>query len=129
MTESLSIEDRILRLEALVSPRLVGTQLSRVLRENAPGLSWCLALGVMGCPKNFYYGATMEAAVKAAEDDLLTPVVPDEQMCILLHRDPKTVFYKGPGIPAKLDMTGIDLSKYKGRRLRSGGEPICLLVS
>ena len=115
-----------LHAEALMAPRLAGTMITRQLRDDRPGLSWCVAIGIMGCPKNFYHGATVDEALACAETDLLTPVVPTQEMCIWLAKDPKMVFYKGPGIPAKLNLDGIDLEAYKGRRRKS--REICLLV-
>ncbi len=66
MTNPRTLDERLQALEAIASPSIPGTMLTRVLREGG-GFQWCLALGRMSMPKAFFYGATVEEAVCAAE--------------------------------------------------------------
>ncbi len=59
-----SIDERLAALEANFS--VPGTMITRQLIQT--GIRWSLAIGVMGMPKAFYYGDTIEAALTAAED-------------------------------------------------------------
>lgn len=79
------IETRICKLEQLISPTtaMYGTTISRVLMdhslfkeydlrlEEATGreasVVWCLALGAVHVPKEFFYGHSIEQAVEQAE--------------------------------------------------------------
>ena len=121
----MNFDERILKLEALTSPgRLSGTQIVRVLNPDAPGLIWCLAVGVMQFRKRFFYGATMLEALEAAELALLAPVVPDTKTLRVLAKAPSTLFYQGEGILAVFDMTGINLADYAPKPRRKAAEAV-----
>lgn len=64
-----TLDERLLALEAVASPAIPGTMLSRVMKEDS-GFRWCLALGRMTMPKRFFYGDTVEEAVAAAEAEV-----------------------------------------------------------
>ncbi len=65
-TPARTLDERLLALEAIASPTIPGTMLTRVMKEDS-GFKWCLALGRMHMPKAFFYGDTVEEAVCAAE--------------------------------------------------------------
>ena len=110
-TSALTLDERIARLETLLTIPVPGTQITRVMREDH-GFRWCVAIGVMNMAKNFYYGDTVEDAVGAAEADLLTPKVPDEANLRHLAKNPKQPLMNGLHIRAVVDMSGIDLKDY-----------------
>ena len=67
----MNIDDRLSKLEQAFKPwpsAVIGTQLTRTLEED--GVGWCLALGGMNFPKEFFYGKTIEEVVSKAEDFL-----------------------------------------------------------
>lgn len=74
-----TIDERMRALEGnLICP---GTTITRVFKPSDPGgkvvkgkwqppehgLQWCVAIGVMEMPKKFFYGDTIDEAVKEAE--------------------------------------------------------------
>lgn len=115
----MNIDQRIAQLEALLFHSTIpGTQISRVLNNEGQGCSWCVAIGAMQLPKLFFYGKTVEDALSAAEQQLLTPQVPDAKTLRALARNPTAPIFQGPGIRAVLNLEGIDLAAYlpKSRR-------------
>mgnify|MGYP003436038792 FL=1 len=61
----MKIEKRILRLESLYREPS-GFTLSRVLGPN--GLYWCIGLGQMMMPKDFFEGKTIKECLEKAEE-------------------------------------------------------------
>jgi hypothetical protein len=116
----MNIDQRIAQLEALLFHSTIpGTQISRVLNSDSPGLGWCVAIGAMQMPKLFFYGNTVEDALTAAEQQLLTPKVPDARMLRAMARNPSAPIFQGPGIRAVLNMDGIDLAAYRPKPRRA----------
>jgi len=77
----MSFEDRIKDLEEIyldclnISPKdrdgwVQGTDLQRVLLAEG-GRGWCLAIGLMGRPKYFFEGKTIEEAMQEAKRHLV----------------------------------------------------------
>lgn len=61
------LEKRLLKLEKLIShPTIPGTSISRVL-DHEKGLMWCLSVGVISLPKQFFHGFTIEECLVSAE--------------------------------------------------------------
>jgi hypothetical protein len=58
-----TVDDRVSYLERGLS--VPGTQIVRVLGEGR-GLQWCVALGELLAPKRFFYGHTIDEALRAA---------------------------------------------------------------
>ena len=84
------LEERLWKLEKLFFPinTVPGTAISRVslahtlfkkegiklevpFNKNSSSVVWCLALGPMSMPKDFFYGNTIKEAVERAERKLL----------------------------------------------------------
>jgi hypothetical protein len=111
----MSLEERLQRLEALLVPKLPGTQITRIMKQDH-GFEWCVAIGVMSMPKLFFRGATVEEALALAEDALLTPKVPTAQMLRALYKHPNQPIFQGPGIRALLNLDGINMQDYAPKR-------------
>jgi len=83
-----TIDERIVDLERDID--CPGTMITRVLKPHVPGrsvngvwrppekseLRWCVAIGAMEMPKRFYYGDTIEEAIRAAEKRPESPTGP-----------------------------------------------------
>ena len=65
----LTLERRIERLENQFR-KPSGTNIDRVLKFDGDGVMWCLGLGQMGMPKQFFYGNTIEEVISFAEKEL-----------------------------------------------------------
>lgn len=69
-----SLEKRIENLEKKFSPKSPGTILSRVSLDQRThgysGYGWCLAIGKLSMPKDFYYGRTIEEVFSNAENEV-----------------------------------------------------------
>lgn len=63
----MTTEERILALEAATRSSVPGTQLQRVLNPAQGGVQWCLGLGGLTAPKEFFYGPTIDAVLTKAE--------------------------------------------------------------
>jgi hypothetical protein len=61
----MSIDEIIARLEEGMEPS-AGTTISRQLDPDGDGMRWCVAVGPMMLPKNFYYGYTIREALENA---------------------------------------------------------------
>lgn len=70
-----TIDDRILAIEAAAaSPNfpLAGTtlSLSRCVNSAKDGVQWCMAVGGLGGPKEFFYGGSIDEVVAVVEREL-----------------------------------------------------------
>lgn len=64
-----SLEDRLLNLEDYI-PGIPGTSLTRVLAKDH-GIEWCLGIGRLLEPKEFFYGSSIEECLEKAESFFL----------------------------------------------------------
>lgn len=65
----MTIEEQIIDLETKFQthPGLIpGTSITRVFREYGPGIEWCLSLGAMNTPKEYFNADTIEGCIEAA---------------------------------------------------------------
>lgn len=96
-----TLDERIQKLEELSLgdrfKNMQGTTLQRVNNPNGPGTQWCLALGPLSMPKEFFYGLTVEEVVSTAEDSLA-----------------KRISEKSPPLVTEMDKLGAAFAAFQG---------------
>ena len=101
-TPKMTLDERILRLESRLQPKLPGTQIMRVMKPER-GFQWCVGVGLMNEVKLFFYGETIEEAVSKAEEDVFKAYpLPDDMKTSSgkAHKEPVWLF---PGILATIE--------------------------
>ena len=66
----MNIEERLVRLEQQLNISVPGTIIYRSMKPGR-GFEWGVAIGVMGMPKQFFLGDSIEEAIQNAEKELL----------------------------------------------------------
>lgn len=70
----MDIDARIKAIEDFVKAPIPGTMITRTaMPPPAKGYGWCLAIGCMGMPKDFFHAVTIEECLTMVEDMLQIP--------------------------------------------------------
>lgn len=98
--QTLTIEQRLVRMEERLYRKLPGTQITRVMKPDM-GFQWCVAIGIMNEQKLFFYGDTIEEAVTKAEEAIFE-VHPLPKGVKRTKKNPNPVIFLFPGILATI---------------------------